>query len=62
LPGTNRIARQSYAHPLPPSPRRTVETGKFADLVAVPGDPLADITLVTKVSFVMKAGKVYKQP
>jgi hypothetical protein len=26
-----------------------------------PGDPLADISLMTKVSFVMKAGKVYKQ-
>ena len=39
----------------------TVESGKFADLVAVPGDPLADISLMTKVSFVMKAGKVYKQ-
>ena len=39
----------------------TVEAGKFADLVAVPGDPLADIKLMTKVSFVMKAGTVYKQ-
>lgn len=39
----------------------TVESGKIADLVAVPGDPLADISLLTKVSFVMKAGKVYKQ-
>lgn len=39
----------------------TVEVGKFADLVAVPGDPLADITLMTRVSFVMKGGKVYKQ-
>lgn len=39
----------------------TVETGKIADLVAVPGDPLADISLMTKVSFVMKAGTVYKQ-
>lgn len=39
----------------------TVEAGKFADLVAVPGDPLADISLMTKVNFVMKAGKVYKQ-
>ncbi|HEY0864046.1 MAG TPA: amidohydrolase family protein [Lacunisphaera sp.] len=39
----------------------TVEAGKIADLVAVPGDPLADISLMTKVSFVMKAGKVYNQ-
>jgi imidazolonepropionase-like amidohydrolase len=39
----------------------TVESGKIADLVAVPGDPIADISLMTKVSFVMKAGKVYKQ-
>ena len=39
----------------------TVESGKFADLVAVPGDPLADIKLMTQVTFVMKAGKVYKQ-
>ena len=39
----------------------TVEAGKFADLVAVPGDPLADIKLMTNVTFVMKAGTVYKQ-
>ena len=39
----------------------TVEAGKFADLVAVPGDPLADISLMTKVNFVMKAGTIYKQ-
>ena len=39
----------------------TVEAGKFADLVAVPGDPLADIKLVMKPSFVMKGGVIYKQ-
>ena len=39
----------------------TVEAGKFADLVAVPGDPLADIKLMTNVTLVMKAGIVYKQ-
>jgi imidazolonepropionase-like amidohydrolase len=39
----------------------TVEPGKFADLVAVPGDVLADIKLVMKPSFVMKAGVIYKQ-
>ncbi len=39
----------------------TLETGKLADIVAVPGDPLADIKLMTNVNFVMKAGTVYKQ-
>lgn len=38
----------------------TVEAGKFADIVAVPGDPLADVTLLEKVDFVMKGGVVYK--
>jgi imidazolonepropionase-like amidohydrolase len=38
----------------------TVEAGKLADLVAVPGDPIADIALMTRVSFVMKGGVVYK--
>jgi imidazolonepropionase-like amidohydrolase len=39
----------------------TVEAGKIADLVAVPGDPLADIRQMTKVSFIMKGGVVHKQ-
>jgi imidazolonepropionase-like amidohydrolase len=39
----------------------SVESGKFADLTAVPGDVLANIKLVSKVSFVMKGGVVYKQ-
>jgi len=34
--------------------------GKFADVVAVPGDPIADISLMKRVSFVMKDGAVYK--
>ncbi len=38
----------------------TIEPGKFADLVAVDGDPLADITVMEKVVFVMKGGEVYK--
>jgi imidazolonepropionase-like amidohydrolase len=40
----------------------TLEPGKFADIVAVHGDPLADITVMEKVVFVMKGGEVYKNP
>ena len=39
----------------------TVEAGKIADLVAVPDDPIADNSVMTKVGFVMKAGAIYKQ-
>jgi imidazolonepropionase-like amidohydrolase len=38
----------------------TVEPGKFADLVAVPGNPLTDITVTERVGFVMKGGVVYR--
>ncbi|MBE3073054.1 MAG: amidohydrolase family protein [Acidobacteria bacterium] len=38
----------------------TVEAGKFADLVAVAGDPLADITEMERVAWVMKGGVVYR--
>ncbi len=38
----------------------SLEAGKFADIVAVEGDPLADITVMEKVVFVMKGGEVYK--
>lgn len=40
----------------------TVEAGKLADLVAVPGDPLGDVTVMEKVEFVMKGGEVYRKP
>lgn len=40
----------------------TIESGKQADIVAVPGDPLADVTTMEKVDFVMKGGVVYKKP
>ena len=39
----------------------TLEPGKFADMVAVAGDPLADISELERVHFVMKGGVVYKQ-
>ena len=38
----------------------SVAAGKLADVVAVPGDPIADISLMKSVSFVMKDGVVYK--
>jgi imidazolonepropionase-like amidohydrolase len=39
----------------------SIAAGKFADLVAVPGNPVDDISLMKKVSFVMKEGVVYKR-
>lgn len=40
----------------------SVEPGKFADIIAVAGDPLTDISLLENVAFVMKDGAVYKNP
>lgn len=39
----------------------TVEAGKLADIVAVPGDPVSDVTIMEKVDFVMKGGAVEKR-
>jgi imidazolonepropionase-like amidohydrolase len=38
-----------------------LKAGYYADIVAVPGNPVEDISAVTKVRFVMKGGVVYKQ-
>lgn len=40
----------------------TIEKGKEADLVAVPGDPTRDIRVTERVLFVMKGGRVYREP
>jgi imidazolonepropionase-like amidohydrolase len=37
-----------------------IEAGKFADIIAVDGDPLADVTTLQRVKFVMKGGEVVK--
>src|SRR6201997_5493461 len=39
----------------------TLEKGKLADVIAVPGDPTVDVTATERVSFVMKEGKVIRQ-
>lgn len=39
----------------------TLEVGKLADIVAVPGDPLRDIRVMERVGFVMKGGIVYRE-
>jgi imidazolonepropionase-like amidohydrolase len=38
-----------------------LKPGYFADVIAVPGDPLADITALSKVAFVMKGGVIYRK-
>ena len=40
----------------------SLRSGKYADIIAVRGDPLTDVSLLEDVSFVMKAGTIYKTP
>lgn len=39
----------------------SIKPGRYADLIAVAGDPLQDVSLLENVQFVMKDGKIYKQ-
>jgi imidazolonepropionase-like amidohydrolase len=39
----------------------SIEVNKFADIIAVPGNPLDDVTVLEKANFVMKGGVVYKR-
>jgi imidazolonepropionase-like amidohydrolase len=38
-----------------------LKPGYFADVIAVPGNPLTDISVLQKVTFVMKGGVVYRK-
>jgi len=40
----------------------SIAPGFYADIIAVGGDPLADITELERVRFVMKGGVVYREP
>ena len=40
----------------------TIEPGKYADMVAMTGDPIQDVSVLEKVDFVMKGGVVYRKP
>ncbi len=42
--------------------RGRIAPGLLADLIAVAGDPLSDVTLLETVQFVMKGGEIYKTP
>ena len=44
------------------APFGVIEKGKYADLIAVPNDPLKDITVLENATFVMKGGKIIKKP
>jgi imidazolonepropionase-like amidohydrolase len=39
----------------------SIKRGKLADMIAVRGDPLANVKLLEDVRFVMKEGEIYKQ-
>ena len=39
----------------------TLEPGKYADIIAVQGNPINDISVMQKITFVMKGGVVFKK-
>jgi imidazolonepropionase-like amidohydrolase len=55
-----RSATTVAADVLDKKDRGAIEAGRFADLVAVPGDPLADITATERVNWVMQGGKIVR--
>jgi imidazolonepropionase-like amidohydrolase len=57
-----RSATLAAADLLGVSDRGALEPGLLADVVAVPGDPLADVRALERVDFVMKGGAIFRQP
>ncbi len=57
-----RAATLNAADLLGVDDRGVIAPGKLADIIAVPGNPLEDIHVLERVSFVMKGGKVFKRP
>jgi imidazolonepropionase-like amidohydrolase len=45
-----------------PGKAGVIATGSYADIIAVAGDPLRDVSTLEHVTFVMKGGVVYKRP
>jgi imidazolonepropionase-like amidohydrolase len=56
-----RSATMDSAEALGAPDRGQVKVGLMADLIAVPGDPLENISVLENVPFVMKQGVVYKR-
>lgn len=57
-----RAATTSAADLLGVTDRGTIAAGKLADVIAVRGNPLDDVTTLERVVFVMKGGEVFRQP
>lgn len=55
-----RAATVTAAKLLGADDRGTIAPGKLADIIAVPGNPLEDVTALERVVFVMKGGQVFK--
>jgi imidazolonepropionase-like amidohydrolase len=55
-----RAATSTAAEALGMSDRGTLATGRWGDMIAVAGDPLADVTMLTRVAVVVKGGVVVK--